>query len=149
MRLHWRAPALGIALAACGSDSPTAPTFEQAMCIRGTIAIGGTVNGTLASTDCDAGDSYFEAYRFNVPGDTTIDLTMTSGAFDTYLIVLRVRAEDQDSLDLVAFNDDIDPGVNTNSLINGVVLSAASDYLVIANGFDKTDVGAYTLTVVP
>ena len=67
-------PALGIALAACGSDSPTAPTFEQAICIRGSIAIGGTVNGTLASTDCDAGDSYFEACRFNVPADTTIDL---------------------------------------------------------------------------
>ena len=74
---------------------------------------------------------------------------MTSGAFDTYLLVLRMRAEDQDSLDLVAFNDDIDPDVNTSSLISRVVLTAANDYLVIANGFDKTDVGAYTLTVIP
>jgi len=151
MRLRWSAPALGFALAACSSDSPTAPpTFEETMCIRGTIAVGGTVNGTLASSDCDAGDSYFEAYRLNVAADTTIDMTMTSGVFDTYLIVLRVRAESQDSLDLVAFDDDTGGGPNgTNSLIANLLLVAADDYLVIANGFDKTDVGAYALTVVP
>ena len=150
MRLGWSAPALVIALAACGSDEPTAPpTFEQAMCIRGTIAIAGTVNGTLASSDCDEGNSWFESYRLNVAADTTIDISMTSGVFDTFLILFRVRAENVDSLELVAFDDDIDPGVNTNSLIASVPLAAANDYLVIANGFDKSDVGAYTLQVVP
>ena len=150
MRLGWSAPALVIALAACGSDEPTAPpTFEQAMCIRGTIAVGGTVNGTLASSDCDEGNSYFESYTLNVAADTTIDISMNSGVFDTFLILFRVHAEHVDSLELVAFDDDIDPGVNTNSLIASVALAAANDYLVIANGFDKSDVGAYTLNVVP
>lgn len=150
MRFRWSAPALVIALAACGSDEPTAsPTFQQAMCIRGTIAIAETVNGTLATTDCDEGNSYFESYRLTVAADTTIDISMSSGVFDTFLILLRVRAEHIDSLDLVTFNDDIDPGVNTNSLIAGVALAAGEDYLVIANGFDDTDVGAYALTIVP
>jgi hypothetical protein len=149
MRFRWSAPALVIALAACGSDEPTAPTFAQAMCIRGTIAIGQTVNGTLATSDCDEGSSYFESYRLNVAADTTIDISMSSGAFDTFLLLLRIEAENVESLTLVEFNDDIEPGVNTNSLIAGVALAATEDYLVIANGFDETDVGAYTLTIVP
>jgi len=148
MRLRWSAPAIAFALAACGSDEPTAPqTFEQQMCIRGTIAIGATVNGTLGTNDCDIGDSYIESYRLNVVADTTIDISMTSGVFDTYLFLLRIRAENVDSLDLVTFDDD--GGGGTNSLISGVALLAADDYLVVANGFDKSDVGAYVLTIVP
>lgn len=148
MRLHWSVPALVITLVACGSDEPTAPqTFEQVMCIRGTIAIGGTVNGNLASSDCDIGDSYIESYRLTVAADTAVDIAMTSGVFDTYLILLRVRAENVDSLDLVTFDDD--GGGGTNSLIAGVALLAADDYLVVANGFDYSDVGAYTLNIVP
>ena len=148
MRLRWSAPALVFGLAACGSDEPTAPpTFEQQLCIRGTIAVGGTVNGTLASADCDIGDSYIESYRLNVAADTTVDVTMDSGVFDTYVFLLRIRAEHIDSLDLVAFDDD--GGVGTNSLITAVTLLAADDYLLVANGFDYSDVGAYALTVVP
>lgn len=148
MRLRWSAPALVFALAACGSDEPTAPqTFAQLMCIRGSIALGATANGTLASSDCDAGDSYFESYTLNVAADTTIDITMTSGVFDTYLVLLRVRAEDVDSLDLLAFDDD--GGGGTNSQITAVPLLAAEDYLVIANGYAYADVGAYSLTIVP
>ena len=151
MRLRWSAPAIAFALAACGSDEPTAPqTFEQAMCIRGTIAIDETVNGTLATSDCRFGDgTYFESYRLSVAADTTIDIGMSSGVFDTYLILVRITAEDVNSLEPVAENDDIDPGVNTNSLLTGVALAATDDYLVIANGFEQSDVGAYTLNVVP
>lgn len=137
---------------ACGSDNTNGgntPTFQQAMCIRGNIAVGGTVNGTLASSDCDAGDSYFESYRFNVAADTTIDITMSSAVFDTYLVLLRMRsgAENVDSLELVGFDDD--GGGGTNSLMSNVPIAAAEDYLVIANGFDYSDVGAYALSVVP
>lgn len=152
MTLRWSAPALILALAACGSDEPTAPpTFEQAMCIRATIALGGTVNATLASSDCDlndvgSGGGYFESYRLNVASDTTVDVSLTSGVFDTYLFLLRVRAEDVDSLELVAQDDD--GGGGTNSLIAGVTLLAANDYLVLVNGFAYADVGAYTLNVV-
>jgi hypothetical protein len=148
MRLRWSAPAIAFALAASGSDEPTAPqTFEQQMCIRGTIAVGGTVNGTLGTNDCDIGDSYIESYRLNVAADTTIDVSMTSGVFDTYLFLLRVRADNVDSLDLVASDDD--GGGGTDALMAGVTLLAADDYLVVANGFDKSDVGAYVLTIVP
>lgn len=153
MTLRWSAAALAIALAACGSDEPTAPqTFVQLMCIRGTIAVGGTVNGNLVSADCDlndvgSGGGYFESYRLNVASDTTIDVSLTSGVFDTYLFLVRVRAEHVDSLELVAQDDD--GGGGTNSLIAGVTLLAANDYLVLANGFDYSDVGAYTLNVVP
>lgn len=151
MKLRWSAAALAFALAACGSDEPTAPqTFEQVMCIRGTIAVGGTVNGNLAASDCDIGDSYMESYRLNVAADTTIDISMTSGVFDTYLFLLRIRADNVDSLDLVASDDDSGGGPNgTNALMAGVALLAADDYLVVANGFDKSDVGAYALTIVP
>jgi len=134
---------------ACGDSGSGPQSFQQVMCVRGTITIGQTVNGTIASSDCDAGDSYFESYRLNVAADTTIDIAMSSAVLDTYLVLLRLRSgvENVDSLEVVTFDDD--GGGGTNSLISNQALLAADDYLVVANGFDYTDVGAYALTVVP
>ena len=155
MRIRWSVLALLIAVAACASDEPTAPpTFEEALCIRGIIALGDTVNATLASTDCDLADvaggqiGYFESYHLNVAADTTVDISMASGEFDTYLFLLKIRTENIDSLEVVAFNDDIVDGVDTNSLIDSVPLLAADDYLVITNGFRYSDVGAFSVSVV-
>ena len=121
----------------------TAATIDDVFCIRGSIAVGAPVNGTLASTDCDLGDSYFESYRLNPATDVTVDISMTSAQFDTYLYLLRLVGTD--SVALVAFDDD--SGTGTNALISAVPLSAAEDYLVIANGFDYSEIGDYTLSV--
>lgn len=133
---------------ACGSDS-AGPTPQVTFCIRGDIAVGGTVNGALAATDCDLADiapgngGYFESYRLSVAADTVVDVSLTSAEFDTFVALLRLVGTD--SFVVVAADDD--GGGGTNSRIGAVPLSAAEDYLVVANGYDYPDVGAYTLAV--
>ena len=148
MRRSLLAPVLLVLGAACGDDPP-APTPTINFCIRADIAVGGTVNGTLAATDCDlasldsASGGYFESYRLSVATDTIVGVALSSGEFDTFLALLRLVGAD--SFAVVALNDD--GGGGTNSLIGAVPLSAGEDYVVIANGFTYADVGAYTLTV--
>ena len=141
-------PGLALVLAvACGGDS-TGPTPQTTYCIRSDIAVGGTVNGTLAATDCDFADivpggvGYFESYRLSVAADTLVDVSLTSAEFDTFVALLRLVGTD--SFVVVAADDDGGGGTNARTR---AVLSAGEDYLVIANGFDYPDVGAYTLTV--
>jgi hypothetical protein len=124
----------------------TGRTVADLLCIRGDVAVGGSVNGTLADTDCDLGNSWFESYRLDPAAEVTVDIAMASDVFDTYLLLLRFATPD--SLVLVDSDDDGGGGPNgTNSLIAGAVLSAASDYLVVANGFDYGDDGPYTVGV--
>jgi hypothetical protein len=150
MRRSLLVPVLLVLGAACGSDS-SGPGSSTGFCVRSDITLGGTVNGTLASTDCDLANldpnnaGYFESYSLTVTADTIVGIDLTSGEFDTFLVLLRIVSPD--SFVVVAVNDD-DDGATTNSRIDAVQVRAGEDYLVLANGFDYADVGAYTLTVV-
>ena len=154
--IGWRVALPAIALlVSCGDDSsgpsiefPSLPAAVVAdLCVRGNLTAGQSVNPTLADTDCDLGDSYFETYVLKVAGDRSVDISMESTAFDTYLFLLRLNSFTADSADVTIIAQDDDSGTDTNALIDNVALDAASDYIVVANGFDYSDVGAYTLRI--
>jgi uncharacterized protein YjdB len=57
------------------------------------IAVGQTINGALASTDCRLNDNtYADGYAIQVPNPTNAQIDMTA-TFDTYLFLLELNAQ--------------------------------------------------------
>ena len=141
----------------CGGDDggggnvtfPTIPpAIAAAVCLRGNITTGQTVNGTLAVTDCDDGTAYYDSYLLKVAANGTYDVSMSSGTFDTYLTLLRIDSIIGDTaayVTVVDFNDDGPSG--TNSLIANVALLAADDYALAASGYNYAEVGNYSVHI--
>ncbi|HIK57275.1 MAG TPA: trypsin-like peptidase domain-containing protein [Synechococcales cyanobacterium M55_K2018_004] len=83
--------------------------------------------------------SRYREYTFNGQAGQQITISMESPDFDTYLILLDPQNR------VVAQNDDIGPN-NTNSSLS-VRLPATGTYRVLANSYDRTGRGRFTLTV--
>jgi serine protease Do len=116
------------------------------------VAVGVSTNsitpGTLATGDCTLASlvpgsdtSYVDRYRVTLPtgGDLTVGLE--SDAFDSFLWLL------DETLSEVIETDD-DGGSGGDSLLSDVPL-AAGTYVILANSFDVSGVGNYTLTLTP
>ncbi|WP_420127617.1 caspase family protein [Longimicrobium sp.] len=105
------------------------------------IALGQNRAGTLARTDPMLPDSsFYDTYSYQGRAGERVRISMTSGAFDTYLSIGQVvdgRYRE------VANNDD---GDGTNSVLD-VTLPQAGTYQIRANSFLKGQTGAYTLAV--
>jgi uncharacterized caspase-like protein len=105
------------------------------------IAVGQNRAGALARTDPMLGDSsFYDTYSYQGRQGERLRISMTSGAFDTYLSIGQVvdgRYRE------VANNDDAD---GTNSVMD-VTLPGAGTYQIRANSFLKGQTGAYTLAV--
>jgi hypothetical protein len=115
------------------------------------IAVGQTINGALAATDCRLNDNTFaDGYALQVTAATSVQIDMTA-SFDTYLVLLELV---NGILEERAFNDDVDPDdqadpndpVDTNSRLT-FVLQPNARYFILANSFDPNVVGTYQLSV--
>lgn len=117
--------------------------------VKTPITSGVTANGTLTTSDCVLTDgegniSYYDEYTFSANAGQTVSVAMSSAVFDTYLILLNPNNTVADE------NDDIDFPNNTNSRIpvsGNLTVSQTGVYAILANGFDNTDVGPYSLTL--
>ena len=116
------------------------------------IAAGQTVNGSLATTDCQLDDdTYADGYGIKVGAATSVQFDMTA-SFDTYLVLFELLPDG--SLEDRAFNDDVDPDdpadpddtIDTNSRIVFTLLADAQ-YYILANSFDPDVTGNYQLKV--
>ncbi len=108
------------------------------------ISSGVTVNGSLTSGDCQLSDgSRFDEWTFSASAGQTVSISMTSAQFDTYLLLL-------DPSNNVVGEDD-DGGGGTNSRIptgsGNLILNSTGTFAILANGFDSTELGAYSLTL--
>ena len=115
------------------------------------IAVGQTINGALASTDCRLNDNTFaDGYALQVTTATNAQIDMTA-SFDTYLVLLELV---NGNLLERAVNDDVDPDdqmdpndpVDTNSRVT-FALQPNAQYFILANSFDPNVTGAYQLRV--
>lgn len=119
--------------------------------IAPSIAVGQTINGALASTDCRLNDNTFaDGYALRVTAATNAQIEMTA-SFDTYLVLLElVNGELLER----AVNDDIDPDdlsdpndpINTNSRLT-FALQPNAQYFILANSFESNITGTYQLKV--
>jgi hypothetical protein len=148
---RWRAALAGALLtAACrGGDplGPAAPSRSIASpsrasataepCVPSTpIAFNQTIDGTIADTDCKLSDgSYADPYVLTLTASTTIQVDLSSTAFDTYLLVTDAQGNE------VAHDDD--GGGGSNSRIR--LTLAAGSYAVWANAYEPNKFGPYTL----
>lgn len=83
--------------------------------------------------------SFFQEYPIEGRQGQSITVSMASSEFDTYLIV--IGPDDR----VIAQNDDAAPN-DTNSTLT-VTLPANGTYRIIANTYDRTGRGSYTLEV--
>jgi hypothetical protein len=102
--------------------------------------LGAVVNGALATTDCLLQDNYYsDLYGLTLGSQQGLRVTMTAG-FNTWLDMYRSNQ------DFIAGNNDIEPGINTNSQID--VLVAPGSYILAPNSFAAFTTGPYTLSAV-
>jgi hypothetical protein len=112
------------------------------------IALGQTINGTLAPGDClnpiEGDGSKVDEYTFTGTAGQQIAISM-SASFDTFLYLLNPDGS------VLAVNDDaVDPRISTDSRIpptGFITLSSGGVYSILANSFRPEDSGGYTLTL--
>ncbi|HEY9624816.1 MAG TPA: PPC domain-containing protein [Crinalium sp.] len=83
--------------------------------------------------------SLYDVYTFEGKAGQAIDISLESTDFDTYLAL--VDPEQQ----VIAENDDVNEN-DRNSKIT-VTLPSDGTYTIVANGFDRTSRGQYSLSV--
>jgi len=104
------------------------------------IAVGQTVNGTLTTSSARSSgcsNCYADVYRLTLAAAQTIDIRLSSGAFDTYLQILDLNGN------VLGLNDD--SGNSTNSRITGAF--AVGTYLIEATTAFEGATGPYVLSV--
>lgn len=112
----------------------------------GEIATAPTIVQGTPATGSITPENKFDVYTFEgTAGQTaSIALNATSGTLDTTLYLIGPSGQ------LLAENDDVDPGVNKNSLIANFTLPETGDYIIIATHFGALyggTIGTYTLTL--
>ncbi|MGD8452810.1 MAG: caspase family protein [Phycisphaerae bacterium] len=101
-----------------------------------------TEYGRLDSSDTQIRDgSRADAYTASFSAGDRVVIAMSSTDLDAY--VLLVRRTDE-GLDTVAEDDDSGPGLDARL---EVTIETGGEYLVVANGADRSDRGEYTLTI--
>jgi hypothetical protein len=117
----------------------------------GLAQMGGATGGSLSDTDCVLalgrfplydGDEFLDGFAFRLDDATAVRLDLEAGGFDPVLILLDAE------MNLVAFNDDRDPGdpaANENARIDTTL--AAGTYVAIATSFFDGQRGTYALTM--
>ena len=109
---------------------------------RQTLSGAGASNGMWAS-DCESatrGGSYARYYTFTLTEAAAVTITLESDT-DPYLYLREGEAK---SGDAVQENDDITPGTDTNSQIQGTLV--AGTYTIEATTYSSGETGSFTLT---
>ena len=110
------------------------------------IALGATVNGNLAESDCASSfRPGAKADRYSFAGTAGQQLTITMSApgsfLDTYLFLVAPAGN------VLAQSDDC--GFDLSSCINSFTLPTTGTYTIEATSFSPLARGAYTLTISP
>ena len=117
-----------------------------ASCPATSIAFGQTRTGTIAATDCRAADNSVisaDRYVFEASAGTPVAISMTSTAFDTFLMLYGPSG------DVVALNDDSGGTSNSRIPADGgfLELQESGQYVIEASPLAPGGTGAYAVTL--
>ena len=120
-----------------------APAIDPCAVTR-TTGVGQVASGTFSAGDCALSEGggpnrYFHRFALTLGATTALQLDMTSGVVDAYLIVQNAQTGV-----VVAENDDAS-GSTTNARV--LVSLPSGQYIVNATTFDAGEVGPYQLSV--
>jgi len=107
------------------------------------IALGQTIDGSLATGDCTLGDGTFiDFYSFSGTAGQPVYVSMTSGAIDTYLFLI------DDLGNVIDENDDSGDGTDSRIPADGgiITLPYTGEYIIGANSFSPES-GSYSLSL--
>lgn len=139
-----------------GGQKFTVLQSASASCGLTAIAPGATLTGSLATTDCLAGqpdreNAFVDLYAFNGMAGQQVRIEMSDDpavapTLDTYLYLFAPDGS------LIAENDDIDLGVNQNSRIpvaagSFFTLPQTGSYVIVATSYGNNATGQYSLTL--
>jgi hypothetical protein len=133
------------AIAGCGDNDddggPRRPVSCDVASASAVISVGQTIEGQLTTSDCLLDDDTpADLYRLTLNTARTIQIDMSSGSFDTYLVLFNASGGVP-----IDENDDIAFPSNLNSRI--VRTLPAGTYIIGANTVEPDDLGSYTLRV--
>ncbi|HVE66604.1 MAG TPA: PPC domain-containing protein [Thermoanaerobaculia bacterium] len=116
-------------------------TLGAAACVPGSVSCDATVTGQLTTDDCrlPSDQSFYDAWTVSLTAGQTVQITMQSTAFDTYLFLI-----DPSGIELED-NDDY-PGGGSNSRIT-YTAETTGVFTIYANAYDPGATGAYSLQV--
>ena len=105
------------------------------------VAVGETVNGSLASTDCQGNAWYYDFYTVTLTGQQNIRIDMHADTNDTFLVLWSGVSP----FPFIAFNDDsiLTRAGARNSQLD--IILPAGDYIVGATSFSPFDKFPYSL----
>ncbi|HVT05429.1 MAG TPA: pre-peptidase C-terminal domain-containing protein [Thermoanaerobaculia bacterium] len=133
-----------VAKNSCGA-SPAAATrsFTTVAASTGTptITCGQSISGSLATTDPKSTvrtTSYADTYNFSGTSGSTVTITLTSTAFDTYAVLKNAAGT------VLAQDDDGNGGTNSKIVFT---LTASGTYSIEATSYAASTTGAYTITL--
>jgi len=119
----------------------TGSCFNNLGPLAGAVTVTTDWTGDCASIHREG--KYARFYAFTLGVETEVEIKLTS-TVDTYLNLL----EGADSGGrIVGYNDDEEPGVITNSLIERIL--SVGTYTVEATTYDSAATGSFTLTITP
>ncbi|MBX9707718.1 MAG: caspase family protein [Caulobacteraceae bacterium] len=126
-----------------GGASPAGPARPGGAAVDGVIAVGQTVNGSLGQGDrrLDSGE-YINVWTLRGRRGQTVDLRLTSSAFDPYVAI-------QGPGGFSDFNDDDPDGDGSFNSRLVVTLPADGDYRITATSYQAGEEGAYRLAALP
>jgi len=114
-----------------GADVAAAPALQGA---------GDTIQGTLdASNDVMDDGSRYALHLIEAAAGESLDVTMTSSAFDAYLLIVDANGN------TIAEDDDSAGGTNARV---SVTAPSAGTYTIVANSYGADATGPYTISVV-
>jgi hypothetical protein len=133
-----------ITATASGKEGTSAVTVTSSPCDASTpIAIGQTLNGALASTDCTLDDgSFMDQYQIVITANGRLQFDVASSTFDAFLLLFLSNPDGTK----VAVGADNNSGGGTNARITRDVL-AGETYLIGANSLNGGVTGAYSVSV--
>lgn len=129
-------PVLDAAIAYLDETLGMGGSTEVVVSEGGSIAPGDSVTGSIA-----VGERV--AWTLTVEADATLDIRLgdPDGALDTYLRVYDAEGT------LIAESDDIELGVQINSLVEGLQVAAGEGIIIEAGTYGDGSEGEYTLSV--
>lgn len=113
---------------------PSGPTVNAISC-------GATVTGSLEMADCVFTDNtYYDLWGFSGTAGQQVTITLSSLAFDTYLLLYGASGGNP-----VAEDDDGAGDTNSRLVFT---LPSTGNYFIGANSYEANQFGAYTVTLV-
>ena len=112
-------------------DAFVSKIAEGIPCSVTPLGVGQTISGTLASSDCTVNNRYADTFTFSGTAGQQVAATLTSSAFDSYLVLLDSREQ--------SISEDNDGGGGTNARLPAAgffTLPAAGTYTLRVTSFD-------------